>query len=90
MLFAAGLPVVVSRGIGDVDTTITKAGAGIAVDLFDGQANSVNAEALRVHEALARDGKGMRARALELCEQHFLWTCYIDDVRSAYAHALSA
>lgn len=87
---AAGLPVVVSRGIGDVDTTITKAGAGIAVELFSGDANLVNAEALRVHEALERDGKGMRVRALELCEQHFLWTCYIDDVRSAYAHALSA
>jgi glycosyltransferase involved in cell wall biosynthesis len=87
---AAGLPVVVSRGIGDVDITVTRAGAGITVDLFDGDSDTVVAEAERVHNMLRKGGNAMREHALRLCEQHFLWSCYIDEVRSAYVQALTA
>lgn len=87
---AAGLPVIVSRGIGDVDTTVTVAGAGVAVELFDGDANTVIGEAVRVHEVLRMDRDALRERALKLCEERFLWSCYIDEVRSAYARALNA
>lgn len=87
---AAGLPVIVSRGIGDVDATVTDSGAGLAVELFDGQPDAVIREAVRVHEMLERHGDAMHECALTLCEQHFLWARYGDEVRSAYLRALTA
>ena len=87
---AAGLPVLVSRGVGKVDTLVTRAGAGIAIELFDGGAQSLLTQAEQVHDALRSDGAAMRERAMKLCREHFLWSCYIDEVRSAYVQALFA
>jgi glycosyltransferase involved in cell wall biosynthesis len=87
---AAGLPVVVSCGIGRVDDMITASGAGLAVDLFDGDDADLASEAVRVHDALRNDATRMRERALQLCSDEFLWSRYVDRVRHAYSRALDA
>lgn len=86
---AAGLPVVVSEGIGDVDVKVTRAGAGIVVQLNRDGVDSLQCEAERVHETLLAQGERMRQRALKLCEEEFLWARYIDKLRSAYVEALA-
>lgn len=87
---AAGLPVVVSCGIGQVDRVITASGAGLAVELFDGDGAGLASEAVRVHDALRNDAARMRERALQLCSDEFLWSRYTDRVRLAYTRALEA
>jgi glycosyltransferase involved in cell wall biosynthesis len=85
---ASGLPVIVSRGLAQLDTLVENAGAGIAVDMFERDDEWVAAEAARVHSALDKHGEHMRDCALRLCAAEFLWSCYIDQVRSAYKRAL--
>lgn len=86
---AAGLPVVVSRGVGRVDDLIDRTGAGIVVDLFSHPAGPAR-EAIRVRELLGSEREHMCASAIRLCEEQFLWSRYIETVRHAYASALRA
>ena len=85
-----GLPVIVSRGVGRVDGLIQRSGAGLVVDIFGRGDPGITAEAARVHNALCMDGEAMRNRALNLCRDEFLWNCYIDQVRAAYARSVIA
>jgi len=86
---ACGLPVVLSRGMGETDSLVERAGAGIVIDAFSPDAAGVLSEAGRVIAALAQNIEAMRANALALARSEFLWACYTDRVRSAYYRALN-
>lgn len=86
---AAGVPMIVSRGVGRVDELVEEFGAGIAIDCFGVSADSLAAEARRVCIALAEQGPAMRERAVALCTDQFLWSSYVAPVREAYLGALS-
>jgi glycosyltransferase involved in cell wall biosynthesis len=85
---ASGLPVIVSRGVGKVDELVLRTGAGLVVDLFANDQTCASREATRVYHALKKDGQRMRECALQLCAEEFLWSRYIERVRSAYQRAL--
>jgi glycosyltransferase involved in cell wall biosynthesis len=87
---ASGLPVIISHGFGHLDNLIEHAGAGVTVELFRCDDGWVAAEAARVHRMLDEQGECMRDSALQLCTTHFLWSCYIGQVRSVYQRALGA
>jgi glycosyltransferase involved in cell wall biosynthesis len=86
---AAGLPVIVSRGTGQVDELVTANDAGFAVDAFDVSWPELVAEANRVWQALRSRGEILRENALRLCEREFLWTSYTERVRDVYTRALA-
>ena len=85
---ASGVPVVVSRGVGSVDSLIERAGAGVVVDVFDRSPGDLAAEVERTYRLVRERGDAMRRCALALCEREFLWSEYVDVVRSAYRRAL--
>ena len=85
---AAGVPVIAGRGTGAVGEMITAAGAGAVVDVFTRDASHIAAEARRAFDAVVRDGAAMRANALRLCEDQFLWKRYVTRVRAAYRLSL--
>jgi glycosyltransferase involved in cell wall biosynthesis len=87
---ASGVPVIVSRGTGCVDTMIQSNGAGCAVDWFGRSASQRSAEVADVLSALRHRGGLMREAALALCQREFRWSRYVDDVRAAYSRALAA
>lgn len=87
---AAGVPVIVSRGVGRVDQLVAQWNAGLTVELFDRTDEEVAAEARDVLERIERDEECMRANALRLCDEQFLWSRYIDRTRRAYRRVLEA
>jgi len=86
---AAGVPMIVSRGVGRVDKLVEDFGAGIAVDCFGVSHDTLVSEARRVSAELAERGSAMRERAIALCTEQFLWSSYVTPVREAYLSALS-
>lgn len=85
---SAGLPVVVSRGTGQVDRLIEEDDAGFAVDAFDVPWPRLVAEADRVWRGIRSRGEELRRNAMRLCEREFLWTSYTERVRDVYESAL--
>ena len=53
-MMAMGIPVIVNRGVGDVDSVIDDTGAGVVVDRFDRQAMVEAVEAAE-HPSWTRD-----------------------------------
>ena len=86
---AAGLPVIVSRGTGQVDALIERNAAGLVVEAFDVSWPQLLGEADRVWHGLRSRGEELRRNALTLCEREFLWASYTERVRKAYAIALT-
>lgn len=86
----AGVPVVVARGTGVVGEIITQAEAGALVDVFGRDASDIEAEARRVLDLIVRHGPALRANALRLCDEQFLWRRYIVRARTAYRLSLGA
>ena len=86
---AAGLPTIASRGIGQVDTMLEEAGAGIVVDCFDVDRSTLQREATRTLAALREKGACLREAALRLCEQSFVWRRYTQQVRNAYERSFA-
>ncbi len=84
---AAGLPVIVSRGTGQVDRMMKENDAGFAVDAFGVPWPQLVAEADRVWREIRGRGDAMRHNALKLCEREFLWDSYTERVRDMYASA---
>ena len=84
---SAGLPVMVSRGVGRVDTLVAEAGAGLAVDVF-GDHQAFERAVVDVHESLLARQSEMRLNAIALCQREFLWQGYISTWREAYDRAL--
>lgn len=87
---AAGLPVVVSRGTGQVDRLIEENDAGFVIDGFHLPWSALVGEADRVWRGLRSRGEELRRNALGLCEREFLWASYTERVRDAYASALAS
>lgn len=85
---AAGVPVVVGRGTGVVGEIVAQADAGTVVDVFGRDASAVEAEARRVLDLIARRGPELRANALRLCDEQFLWSRYVPRARAAYRLSL--
>lgn len=85
---AAGLPVVVSRGTGILDTMVEAHGAGFAIDWFEADTDRRRALVECTCTQLRACGPQLRAAALALCERQFLWSSYVTAVRSAYARAI--
>ena len=85
---AAGLPLVVSSGIGAVSDLIERSGAGVVVDVFGRDAGSLTEEAERLYLRLKREAAAMREAALTLCQSEFLWSRHIETVRRIYVSAL--
>lgn len=86
---AAGLPVVVSRGTGQVDRLIEDNDAGFAVEAFDVPWPRLVDEADRVWRGIRSRGEELRRNAMSLCEREFLWTSYTERVRGVYETALT-
>jgi glycosyltransferase involved in cell wall biosynthesis len=86
---AAGLPTIVSRGIGQVDRMLEEAGAGIVVDCFDVNQAALRAEAARTLAAICERRDCLHDAALRLCERSFLWRTYTEQVRNAYQRAFA-
>lgn len=87
---AAGVPVIVGRGTGVVGEIVTQADAGTVVDVFGRDTSYVEAEARRVMGWIAHRAPELRANALRLCDEQFLWTRYIARARAAYRLSLGA
>lgn len=87
---AAGVPVIVSRGTGQVGALVEAHGAGLQVDCFGVSAEALTREAARCSEQLTTQGDRLRRAAIALCEQEFCWSSYTEIVRGAYARALQA
>jgi glycosyltransferase involved in cell wall biosynthesis len=85
---SAGLPVVVSRGTGQVDRLIEANDAGFAVEAFDVPWTRLVEEADRVWRGIRSRGEELRRNAMSLCEREFLWTSYTERVRDVYESAL--
>ena len=85
---AAGLPVVVSRGTGQVDRLVEANDAGFAVEAFDVPWTRLVEEADRVWRGIRSRGEELRRNAMMLCEREFLWTSYTERVRDAYESGL--
>lgn len=86
---ASGLPLVVARGTGQVDSSVEAHGAGATVTWFGACEQVRGGEVQRVCDLVRRGGYEMRRRAVALCEREFLWSCYVDSVRAAYQRALA-
>jgi glycosyltransferase involved in cell wall biosynthesis len=85
---AAGLPVVVARGTGDVDRLVERHGVGVVAECFGTSEARLREEGTRAYHLLSECGEAMRTRALALCEREFLWRSYTASVRAAYQRAL--
>lgn len=87
---AAGVPVVVGRGTGVVGEIVAQADAGAVVDVFGCDASAVEVEARRVLDLIMHRGPELRANALRLCDEQFLWSRYIARARAAYRLSLGS
>lgn len=87
---AAGLPVVVARGTGVLDSMVEASEAGFAIDWFEADEIRRREFAEAICSRLRGCGDRLRAAAIALCEREFLWSKYVATVRRAYARAISA
>jgi hypothetical protein len=86
---AAGLPVAVERGTGDLSAILERSGAGTTVVTAGRPADDVAAEAQRTVEWVRREGPGARTAARHLAESEFTWSGVLPEVRDLYAMALA-
>ena len=87
---ASGLPIILSRGMGETDALVEKSGAGLVVDVFGRDEAGLRQEAERVIMRLRVDGERMRASALRIADEQFLWGRYVSRVRDAYLKAIES
>jgi glycosyltransferase involved in cell wall biosynthesis len=87
---AAGLPVVVEAGTGEVPEIVERAGAGIAVRTARAPAIEVAAQAARVLDWTRQHGPAARTAARRLAESDFTWARALPTLRSLYSRALVA
>jgi glycosyltransferase involved in cell wall biosynthesis len=85
---SAGLPVIISHGVGDLASRVAAARAGTAVTLFGLSESDFANESRAACIALRENQEIWRKNALELCEREFMWSCYVTRVREAYLRAL--
>jgi len=85
---SCGVPVIVSRMDGWVDELLGDGGAGIVIDWFGADSALRAASVRQVLSILRADGDHLRANALRLCGERFVWPRYTDAVRRAYARSL--
>ena len=85
---SSGVPLVTSRVAGWVDELVEGYDAGIVVDWFDSSREEQTREVARVVSALRERGAMLRAGALRLCRERFLWSHYLPAVREAYQRVL--
>jgi glycosyltransferase involved in cell wall biosynthesis len=81
---AAGLPVIVSHGTGDVPRIVTDAAAGLAITLFGLSGAERDDEARHACTLLRANAAQWRANAVALCEREFVWSRYTESVRQIY------
>lgn len=87
---ASGLPVIASRVPGWIDEIVTTKGAGVSVRCFAVSAEQLREEAARAVRELIERGPLLRERALELCQQKFVWSAHLSSTRGVYIRALEA
>jgi glycosyltransferase involved in cell wall biosynthesis len=87
---AAGVPVIVSRGTGQVGDLVEGRGAGIQIDCFGVSQTQLEREAARCGEQLIARGESLRQGAIALCRRELYWSSYTEVVRGAYDRALRA
>ena len=86
----AGVPVIVSRGAGNVDQMIEVADAGVVTDLGVGNDHDDLAEIDRVLGIVGARGPELRANAASLCAREFIWGAHGTKLQAVYKRALAA
>jgi hypothetical protein len=87
---SSGVPVLVAPGTTSFESMVCDAGAGIRVDCFGVDSDSLRRSAVGAHDLVRRDRADMRRNSLALCEREFLWSRHVTSARTAYARALAA
>lgn len=76
---AAGLPVIATAGIGEVDDMLRESGCGVS--LTEG---NWEAQLRPLLESMVADREALRARCRALAERHFAWKTYLPLLKQAY------
>lgn len=86
---AAGVPVVVEAGTGEVSTIIERAAAGVSVKTAHADSAQLTREVRRVLDWLAQHGAAARRASVRLAEESFTWSSATPFLRRLYVDALA-